>query len=173
MDRVRACLATAPVVAFGVLVAHAAAYRATGTPTGSTHAYLAHAPQVLLVLALVGGALAAFTQGRGGPAAWVFLLAALGAFAGQEHLEAVAHTGELPFLLDSPAFVLGLALQLPFALGAWLLARFLLRSPEARHVRRSQLPRALQAIVPHPVPHVRAVAARPLPARGPPALLRR
>ncbi|HUF02152.1 MAG TPA: hypothetical protein VMN35_06980 [Gaiellaceae bacterium] len=173
MDRGRACLAATPVVAAGVLVAHAAAYRLTGTPTGSAHAYLAHAPQVLLALAVVGAALAAFTHGPEGPAAWVFVLAALGAFAGQEHLEAVAHSGQLPFLLDSPAFVLGLVLQLPFAVGAWLLVRVLLSSSDESFVRRPQLPRALRAIQSPPVSHVRAVAVRPLPGRGPPALLRR
>ena len=40
-----------PVAAAGILVAHALAYRLTGTAPGPVHGYLEHGPQVLCVLA--------------------------------------------------------------------------------------------------------------------------
>jgi hypothetical protein len=173
VDRVRVWLAVSPLIATGVLVAHALAYRATGTATGSTHAYLDHAPQVLLVLGVLGVVLAAVATRRRTPALWAFPVAAFAAFAVQEHVEELVHSGQLPFLLDSPAFVLGLLLQVPFAAGASLLARALLGSLAEVRLRRPRLPRAVQAIAVPAVPDVRPVAARPLPGRGPPALLRR
>lgn len=172
MDRTRAWLAAAPLLAAGVVLAHLCAYRLTATPTGPAHDYLAHAPQVLVLLAVVGAALAAFTSGRREPALWAFPLAGLAAFGIQEHLEALAHAGAFPFLLDSPAFLVGLALQLPFAAGAWLLARALLRAPAEPRRPRPRRPRALLVIEPPPVWAGRALAVRPLPGRGPPALLR-
>jgi hypothetical protein len=48
-------------------------------------------------------------------------------FALQEHLEAVVHSGSIAGVAESPTFVVGLALQLPFAGVAYLCARFLLR----------------------------------------------
>ena len=172
MDRVRVWLAVAPVGAAGVLVSHALAYRLTGTPGASTHAYLDHAPQVLLVLAVLGVAFAAFTSRHASVCAWAFPTAALAAFAVQEHLERILHTGEIPFLLDRPVFVVGLLLQLPFAVGAWLLARALLGSLAEERSRRPRLPRALLAVVMPRAPDVLPVPIRPLPARGPPPLRR-
>jgi hypothetical protein len=173
VDPVRAWLAAAPLLAAGVLVAHEVAYRLTATRTGSTHGYLEHAPQVLVALTVVGLALAALTRASRVPRLWVFPLAGLGAFALQEHVEAIAHGEQVPFLLSSPAFLLGMLLQLPFALAAWLLARALLGSLAEVRLRRPRLPRAAQAIAVPAMPDVRAVAVRPLPGRGPPALLRR
>jgi hypothetical protein len=173
VDRVRAWLAAAPVIAAGVLVAHELAYRVTATPTGSRHAYLEHAPQVLVALTVVGVALAALTRSSPTPRLWVFPLAGSAAFALQEHLEAVAHTGGLPFLMSSPAFLVGLLLQLPFAVAAWLLARALLALPEEARPRRARLPRALLRIA---QPHALALGTVPLgavPGRSPPELLRR
>ena len=43
-----------PLAATGILVAHAAAYGLTGTPTGPLHAYLDHVPQIVAVLATIG-----------------------------------------------------------------------------------------------------------------------
>ena len=166
-------LAATPLLAAGVLVAHACAYRMTGTPTGSAHDYLGHAPQVLAVLAVVGAALAVFTSRRREPAPWAFPLAGLGAFALQEHVEGLAHSGELPLVVTSPAFVVGLLLQLPFGIAAWLLARALLSSLHEPERRRPRLPRPLWVIVVPALPDVRAVPVAPLPGRGPPALLRR
>jgi hypothetical protein len=166
-------LAATPFLAAGVLVAHVCAYRVTGTPTGPAHAYLGHAPQVLAVLAVVAAALAAFTSRRRQPALWAFPLAGLGAFALQEHVEGLAHTGELPLVVTSPAFAVGLLLQFPFGLAAWLLARMLLSSLDETERRRPRLPRPLLVVVLPALPDVRTVPIGPLPGRGPPPLLRR
>ncbi len=61
----RVWLVVSPVVAAGVLGAHSLAYRITSTPSDPFHAYLGHAPQILLLLAIVGivvGALGAPRQ---------------------------------------------------------------------------------------------------------------
>lgn len=166
-------LAATPLLAAGVLVAHVCAYRVTGTPTGPAHDYLGHAPQVLAMLAVVGAALAAFTSRHREPALWAFPLAGIGAFALQEHLEGLAHTGELSVVVTSPVFAVGLILQLPFGVAAWLLARALLSSLDEPERRRPRLPRPLRVIVLPALPDVCDVPAVPLPGRGPPALLRR
>ena len=114
--RLLAWILVTPVATAGVLVTHALAYRVTGVQPGPVHEYLAHAPQVVFVLAslaLVGLALQERSLSRFS-ARWVAPLAPLG-FACQEHLERLVHTGQLPFLLSSPTFLLGLALQLPVA----------------------------------------------------------
>jgi hypothetical protein len=113
-----------PVSAAGILAGHAVAYALTGTDPGATHAYLAHAPQVVAVLAtigLVGLALQERGVGRRSFASFA-LLAPLG-FASQEHLERLVHTGELPWLLTTPAFLVGVALQVPVALLCVVVAR--------------------------------------------------
>lgn len=115
---------TTPVAAAGVLAAHALAYRLTGMETGAEHGYLAHAPQVVAVLAslaLLGLALQERSLSR--RSAWWFApLAPLG-FACQEHVELLVHTGELPWLLTTPVFLVGLALQVPVAVLCVLLVR--------------------------------------------------
>ncbi|MCS7007715.1 MAG: hypothetical protein NZL88_09205, partial [Gaiellaceae bacterium] len=57
MNRLRAWLVASPLVAAGILLAHAAAYRLTGTPAEPAHAYLEHAPQALLLVAVLAVAL--------------------------------------------------------------------------------------------------------------------
>ena len=94
-----------------------------GCPTGELHGYLAHAPQVVLILAtlsLLG--LAADARARRRSPVPLSLLAIV-AFVVQEHLERLIHTGEMPFLLTSPVLWLGIALQLPLALAVWWVAR--------------------------------------------------
>jgi hypothetical protein len=113
-----------PLAAAGLLATHALAYELTGTSAGAVHGYLAHAPQVVGVLAtlsLVGLALQQRSVGR--LSAWSFALLAPLGFACQEHLERLAHTGELPWLLTTPAFLLGLAMQVPIAVACVLVAR--------------------------------------------------
>ena len=126
MNRTRVWLVVSPVVAAGVLTAHWLAYRLTSTPTDPFHGYLEHAPQVLLLLALAGMILAAVTARVDAPPSWAFPFVGLATFVLQEHLERLVHGGGAPFLLTSPAFLLGLALQIPVALVAWALARWLL-----------------------------------------------
>jgi hypothetical protein len=172
VDRTRVWLAVSPIVVAGVLVSHALAYRLTGTPTGSLHGYLDHAPQVLLVVALVGLLVAGLASRMSALAAWPFPVAALATFAAQEHVERLAHTGELPSLFDSPAFLVGLLLQLPVALVVWVAARWLLGALVETRVRRPRLPRlSLPVLAPRTV-DVCGVPIRPLPGRGPPRLRR-
>ena len=80
-------LAISPVMAAGVLVAHALAYRLTGTAPGPFHAYLDHSPQLLLVLAVAGLAFGGLAARLRIPAASSFPVAALATFVVQEHGE--------------------------------------------------------------------------------------
>jgi hypothetical protein len=173
VDRVRVWLAVSPLVAVGVAASHTLAYRLTGTSTGPFHAYLDHAPQLLLVLVIAGLALGGLEVLRLGgrlrlPAAWSFPVAALATFVVQEHLERLVHTGDLPWLLGSRAFLLGLLLQLPVALLAWALARRLLRGLVPARALPARLPRHLLAAVPAPAAPVRALAVAVTRGRGPP-----
>jgi hypothetical protein len=122
--RMLAWLLVTPLAAVGVLAAHGAAYAVTGASLGEEHGYLELAPQVaglLASLALVGLALQERSL-RPRSAWWVAPIAPLG-FTCQEHLERLAHTGELPWLLTSPTFLVGLALQLPVAVVCVVLVR--------------------------------------------------
>jgi hypothetical protein len=162
-----------PVAAAGILVAHALAYRLTGTRPGPFHAYLGHVPQVVAVLAtigLVGLAVQQRSLGRRSTGS-LALLAPLG-FACQEHLERLAHTGEVPWLLTTPAFLVGLALQLPVALLCAVVARRIAGTLTAARRRRP----AVVAVVLLPLserpparPH--AVRRRRSRGRSPPPLL--
>ena len=170
VTRTRVWILVGPIVGAGVLTAHALAYRLTSTPTDPFHAYVAHAPQVLLVLALCGAALAGFGTRDTAPRARVFPVAALVTFVVQEHLERLAHGAGFPILVTSPVFLVGLALQVPVALLAWALARCLLDAVQHVVTRRSLRPRfdvrlvsvlrtALDAIV-GPIPHGRGPPLR-------------
>ena len=139
--RLLAWILVTPVAAAGVLATHALAYRITGTHPGPVHEYLAHVPQVVFVLAslaLVGLACQERSLSRFS-AWWVAPLAPLG-FATQEHVERLVHTGQLPFLLMSPTFVLGLALQVPVALVCVLVVQRVLGTLPAVRRRPPPLP---------------------------------
>lgn len=171
--RLLAWILVTPVAAAGVLAAHALAYRLTGAQPGPTHEYLAHVPQVVVVLASIG-LLGLAVQERSlsrFSARWVAPLAPLG-FACQEHLERLVHEGHVPWLLTSPTFLLGLALQLPVALACVLLVRRVVGTLTG--VRRRRSPRPGDAWLPlsTSAPFLPR-AARPPRAtgRGPPALL--
>ncbi len=168
----RVWLAVSPVMAAGVLAAHALAYRLTQTGEGSLHNYLDHAPQLLIVIALVGCAGGGLAARLRIPPAWPFPLVAVAAFVVQEHLERGVHTGEVPWLLESPAFVVGLLLQLPIALLAWAVARRLLGALAPLRLRRARLRHVLVQISAPVTTPARPVAAAPLPGRGPPLLRR-
>lgn len=173
MRSTRAWLAVSPLVAGGVLGAHALAYRLTSTPAGPAHQYLEHLPQLVVVLALLGFASAGLATRLRLPPAWAFPAAALAAFAVQEHAERLTHTGDVPWLLTTPAFVVGVLLQLPVAIVVWLLARTLLEALAAPQPRRPPLPRFLLTLpAPAAVRRLKPPAGPPLPARGPPLLHR-
>ena len=172
MDRVRIWLAVSPLVGAGVLLAHGLAYRLTGADAAPIHAYLDHAPQVLVVMLLVGACFAALGPRARGPSVRLVPVAALVAFAVQEHVERLVHTGELPLLATTPAFLVGLLLQVPVALCAWALARWLLRAVAEPAGRPPHVPWMMFAIVVPDGFDVDVVRVRPLPGRGPPLLPR-
>ena len=159
-----------PVAAAGVLVAHALAYRLTGTQPGAAHAYLEHVPQVVAILAsvaLVGLALQDRSLSRA--SSWWFApLAPLG-FAAQEHVERLAHTGHLPWLLTTPAFLLGLALQLPVTLLCVIVVRRITGTVTLRPPRPGALGASWLSLTATPL-LVPDAARPPRPSgRGPPA----
>lgn len=159
-----------PLVAVGVECAHALAYALLGVPAGPAHEYLAHAPHVLAVSLLLGLACAGGGRRPAQPSLLPVLALALGLFALQEHVERLAHAGHLPFLLASPLFLLGLALQLPFALAAWLVARWLLAAPaRGRSARPPLVPWFAVVLVPALASPTLQVGGRATGARAPPA----
>jgi len=169
MRRALICLLLLPFAAASVLIGHVVAYRVTGTPTGDLHGYLAHAPQVVAILATLAllGLAADARARKSSPIPLAFL--AIGAFVAQEHLERLVHTGDVPFLLTSPAFWLGIALQLPLTFAVWWLARVL--AGELAASTRRVTPAVGALALP-----VRTPATRPWPSliasttsgRGPP-----
>jgi hypothetical protein len=140
-------LITLPLAIVGSQVAHAAGYRlATGEGelahalASSGHGYLAYAPLALgvgaafVVLALVRELVGALggDERASRPSALVFSVLAPAIFVAQEHFERLAHGGVFPAsLLVEKTFLIGLALQVPFALVAYALARVLLGATRA------------------------------------------
>ena len=162
-----------PVATAGVLVTHALAYRLTGAKPGPMHEYLAHVPQVVFVLAslaLVGLALQERSLSRFS-SRWVAPLAPLG-FVCQEHIERLVHTGHVPFLLTSPTFLVGLALQLPVAAFCVVLVRRVVGTlPGAQRRSLARSDGAWLPLTGAPPLVVRSVRrARPT-GRAPPALV--
>jgi hypothetical protein len=98
------------------------------------HGYLSYLPQglgfatAILLLALFSE----LRRGAGAvsfrpPALWPFVALAPLLFVCQEHFERLVHDGGFPWgAVAEPTFAVGLALQLPFALAAYLIARLLL-----------------------------------------------
>lgn len=171
MSRRVAALAVAAPIAAGTLAAHQGAYALAGVAPGTAHGYLAYAPLALVVLTLAAfGALLADTRPAALARPWLFVAVGLGAFAGQEHVERLLHDGQAPWLLTSPVFLLGLALQLPFALLAWLAARSLATVVEALltvpHRPRGAVLRQLVTLA--WFPPCRSALVLPAAARGPP-----
>jgi uncharacterized membrane protein len=169
MRRPLTWLVTLPFAAASVVLGHAIAYGVTGTPTGGMHDYLAHAPQVVFILASLAvlGLAADARARRHSPVPLAML--GIGAFVAQEHLERLIHTGHVPFLLASPVLWLGIALQLPLAAVIWLVARRLaedIAAPTRRSARR--VPRLLLLLAPLVPPLVASAPAATCPARGPP-----
>lgn len=157
----------------GGLVAHELAYRLAGVPHGAVHDYLQHLPLWLAVLALLALGAAGASGPAAAPRAWPFAAVGLLGFTVQEHLERLVHAGELPWLFDRPVFLLGLALQLPFALLAWIGARSLL-AVAATLRRPAAPPRAWLAprcVASRPAAPAAAVLAAGHPLRGPPVSL--
>jgi hypothetical protein len=169
-----AWLSTAPLMFAGLIAGHQLAYRLVYADpharadalARSGHAYFGLVPLALSVSlgVLLGGlALHGAAGFRGEPrraaiSPLILLLPPI-AFVVQEFSERIAHDGHVPWtVVVEPAFLLGLAFQLPFALAALLIAWAL--DSAARAVGRALrgLPRPTFRIF-APVP-VRLVAAR-------------
>jgi hypothetical protein len=172
VNRTWVWLVVSPVLAGGVLTGHWLAYRLTSTPTDPFHAYLEHAPQVLLLLAGAAVILTAFGARLNAPPVKAFPLVGLATFVFQEHVERLAHGGGVPMLLTSPAFVVGLALQIPVALLAWALARWLLGLVADGVLRAPVCPDWAFLRVTIPIGALDPIDIRIPPGRGPPSLLR-
>jgi hypothetical protein len=133
-----AWLSTAPLRFGGLLAAHSLGYRlAIADPHARAdalahtgHGYIGYAPFALavclgvLLAALVQQGAAGFRgeRRRAATSPLIVVLPPL-AFVIQEFLERLIHVGHVPLtLVLQPAFLIGLALQLPFALAALLVA---------------------------------------------------
>ncbi len=164
-----AWLVAVPLMTAGSLTAHALAYRIV-EPDSATrvdllaktgHGYLASAPLLLgaaLAVAIAGLAAHAVGARRGRspaqPAAWPLALLPVLGFAFQEHLERLVASGDLPLAaVTEPTFLVGLLLQLPFALVALVAARALGRAAEAlgRALKTPQRLGLSPGVAPRPV----------------------
>lgn len=160
MKRALAWLVAVPSMLVAVETAHALAYRVVfpqaslrGAVLAATgHAYVSWLPLVLAVggaVAIVGLAAAVADVVRGGTVrelgAGAFAALPPLAFALQELLELSLHTGHVAWhAFAAPTFLPGLALQLPFALLAFVVTRLLLRAAVkvARILAREHRPAA-------------------------------
>ena len=187
-----AWLIALPLVVGGSLTAHALAYRLLSQSAEGTavllaetgHGYLDRLPAGAIVglVALVLGLVGIITErsilpGARALPAWVFGALPVVGYTVQEHVERLAHNGVLPTdLLVSPLFLVGLALQLPFVIAAWLICRLLLRTAKAIQALLTASPTPHRGTPPGllielPTLRLRDAVATHLAARGPPPLL--
>lgn len=194
-------LLIAPLAIAGAQGAHWLAFRLAAPDAAARHllldetghAYLAYAPALAglaaaLVLAAFGVRAAA--AARGGPGRvsnptgcgvraavvrWPFALVPLVTFAVQEHSERLLHDGAVPLhAYAERTFLLGLALQLPFGVAAYLLARVLLAAADTVGRLLGELPVAPLSAAPQPERRPPLTAPRRpalslnLAGRGPP-----
>jgi hypothetical protein len=195
MRRSLAWLVAVPLMLTGSQVAHLLAYRIVYPQAGirlhalieTGHGYMSLLPLVLgvsgaiVVLSLVA-TVADAARGKGVRALppWAFALLPVTAFALQEYIERWLAWGFMPWYAAlQPTFLVGVALQLPFGLLAYLAARFLLRTANrlARRLARVSPPRLRFApprlLVPaaQSLPPLPSLLSRRLGRRGPPLLV--
>jgi hypothetical protein len=162
---VRALLVCLPVSLGGMLAGHELAYEGT---VGTSHGYMSLA-EMLVCAVLAVGFVAAVRAPAGRAPAWLFATCPPLAFL---LLESAERAFDPAFLLE-PAVLVGLVLQLPFAVLAFGLARLLLRAADAlgRLLRRRPVVRQGVRL---PTPAVRdepvGLFALAGAGRGPPAL---
>ena len=146
MGRLKAWLIVVPLMVAGTEFAHALAYRLVYPQSSirlrvleaTGHGYLAWAPFALGVgaaLLAVGVGTAVTDALRGDSphpvSPWVFGLLPLLGYGLQEFLERWVALGGFPWwMVEQPTFRVGMLLQLPFALAAFLITRWLLRVAE-------------------------------------------
>jgi hypothetical protein len=178
-----------PLALAGTQAAHALAYTLVypqasfrvAALDAAGHSYLTWLPVVLAcgaacALLSFGGAVASAARGRPERVArpWVFALLAPSVFVLQEVIELSLHTATFGWrAVLAPTFLPGLALQLPFALLAYVAARILMR---AAAVLGCALARAQQvwrtaSFTPHVAPLPRGAPVHGLAARGPPCVV--
>jgi hypothetical protein len=143
-------LVTLPISLGGVEFGHALINAIAGSPTGlDGELFQRNGPggglgplvaSIAVGMVLLG--LSARIAGIGGDTSGVplsplpYACVAPLAFIVQEHVETVLHTGQLSLsTVRDPTFLPGLALQVPFALLAYLIARVLLRVADVVHRR--------------------------------------
>jgi hypothetical protein len=101
-----------------------------GVHAEAGHAYLGYTPALIIwgVALVVAGVVLCVGEGLrdrrlSQPPVRLFALLPPAGFAVQEHFERLVGTGDIPYdLVTEPTFLVGLALQLPFALVGLLLA---------------------------------------------------
>ena len=174
----KALLLTLPLSAAGMLLAHQLTWGVAGHghETEVSHGYLRY---VAVFVALAAAVIAVastrhLVQTIGGaevsglPSAITFAIMPIVGFVFQEHLEHLVAERELElgFFVSAP-FVCGLALQVPFALAAMLVARLILRVIRtAATVLRRAAPRARWVFVDLPAPVVCVAVDTPARSRG-------
>jgi hypothetical protein len=121
-------LVIVPLATAGALGGHRIAYALAGPDRDDLHGYLAHAPQLALLLLVLALVFASFVDRGARLALWPFPTVTLTGFVVQEHAERVAHDGSVPFLLGERVFLVGLVAQVVVAVAAWLIARLLIRA---------------------------------------------
>ena len=192
-------LLSLPLIVAGSLAAHAAGSATTlgsagghaeTSEIGAQHAresggYAGHAViwlGLIAAICAVGTIRAGFSRGRGresrGIGATCFFLLPLIAYSSQELIERLLHAESFPFhAVFEPHFLLGLALQLPFAIATFALGWLLLKIGKRLMPLLSEIPvefpsdqpALLWAHAGAALPHVRALS-RGHPLRGPPLL---
>jgi hypothetical protein len=162
MRRLLAWTLVVPLALAGSQFAHALAYVLAVPDAGARaallsatgHGYLGYAPfgaalvTVLCCIGILAHVRMAWSGGRHVRLdARPFAAVPIAVFALQEHFERLVHEGTLSLATAlEPTFLLGLALQVPFALLAYAFARLLLRAADVLgHIladaRRSTAPR--------------------------------
>lgn len=179
-----------PLAAIGSQLAHALAYRLAYPALGvrahvlavTGHGYDTWLPFVLAVAAALAVGVLLWTSidaARGGPSRpappLLFAFLPLLTFTLQELVERWLLVGGLPWwFVEQPTFRIGVLLQVPLGLAAFLAARVLLRGAHAlgRRLRRPARPRLLApGTLRFPAGAVRATPApscRAVSKRGPP-----
>jgi hypothetical protein len=142
-----AWLLSLPLCVAGWLAAHSLAYRMV-EPDGERHVdLLERTGHAYLEHAVLAGSTRSFSPQA--PLAHC-LLPPVG-FIVQEHLECLLTTGGIPLqTVLAPTFVMGLALQVPLGLSAFLVARALVEW--ARRIGRGLIPRWRPRLVAIPLP---------------------
>lgn len=177
-----------PLMLGGIEAGHALAYRLVYPQVharvllATGHAYLAWLPLLLgitgavaLAALVAAGVDAAHGRSPSELPAWAFAVVPPLAFALQEVLELSLRLGTFGWrAMLAPTFLPGVALQLPLALLAYLVARLLLRTAE--RLGRALAPARLTPLpeivgeAPVPAPFVR-LAATSRSSRGPPRVV--